>query len=96
MSDSALERSGSLGEPAREVENGDGMENIESSELTEALEMSTEAVIEHLGELTLMMRQLGSRVGVGDLLAAHRALAAVDCTSRTEARLALRAVGARP
>ena len=31
-------------------------------------------------------------MGVGELLTAHRALAAVDCTSREDARLALRAV----
>jgi uncharacterized protein with von Willebrand factor type A (vWA) domain len=38
------------------------------------------------------MRAQGSRVGIGELLAAHRALAAVDCCSREDSRLALRAV----
>lgn len=38
------------------------------------------------------MRQAGARLGVGEVLAAHRALAAVDATSREESRLALRAV----
>src|SRR5947209_2836025 len=37
------------------------------------------------------MRAQGARVGIGELLSAHRALAAVDCSSREEARLALRA-----
>jgi uncharacterized protein len=51
----------------------------------------SEALIERLGLLTSAMRQQGARVGVGELLSAHRALAAVDCSSREEARLALRA-----
>ena len=34
----------------------------------------------------------GTRAGIGELLTAHRALAAVDCASREDARLALRAV----
>jgi len=38
------------------------------------------------------LRLQGSRVGMGELLSAHRALEAVDCTSREDARLALRAV----
>jgi uncharacterized protein with von Willebrand factor type A (vWA) domain len=42
--------------------------------------------------LTATLRAGGARVGVGDLLAAHRALAAIDCSSREDARLALRAV----
>jgi uncharacterized protein with von Willebrand factor type A (vWA) domain len=37
------------------------------------------------------MRARGARVGVGELLAAHRALAAVDAASREEAYFALRA-----
>src|SRR5918995_724450 len=37
------------------------------------------------------MRAGGARVGVGELLAAHRALAAVDASDRIEAFLALRA-----
>lgn len=51
----------------------------------------SERLIERLGSLTAAMRTQGSRVGVGELLSAHRALAAVDCCSREEARLALRA-----
>jgi uncharacterized protein len=38
------------------------------------------------------LRTQGSRVGMGELLIAHQALEAVDCTSREDARLALRAV----
>ena len=54
--------------------------------------MSSETVIERLGAVAATMRAQGSRVGLGELLTAHRALAAVDCASRTDARLALRAV----
>ncbi len=51
----------------------------------------SEQVTERLGSLTAAMRAQGARVGMGELLSAHRALAAVDCASREEARLALRA-----
>ena len=51
-----------------------------------------EGVTNGLAELAAALRTQGSRVGVGELLDAHRALAAVDCTSREDARLALRAV----
>ena len=44
-----------------------------------------------LAVLVASMRAGGSRVGVGDLLTAHRALAAVDASDREEAQLALRA-----
>jgi uncharacterized protein with von Willebrand factor type A (vWA) domain len=44
-----------------------------------------------LQELAALLRGLGVRVGVGELLAAHRALAAVDAGSRDEAFYALRA-----
>src|SRR3954453_2861304 len=37
------------------------------------------------------MRAGGARLGVGDLLRAHRALAAVDASSREDSYLALRA-----
>ena len=37
------------------------------------------------------MRAGGARVGIGDLLAAHRALAAIDPTDRQSAYFALRA-----
>jgi uncharacterized protein len=49
-------------------------------------------VSDQLAALTAGLRAQGSRVGVGELLAAHQALDAVDCTSREDARLALRAV----
>jgi hypothetical protein len=49
------------------------------------------AVTERLQDLAAALRGLGVRVGVGDLLAAHRALAAVDAGSREEAFFALRA-----
>lgn len=51
-----------------------------------------EAVVSALGELIRAFRDLGGRAGVGELLASVRALAAVDCASREDARLALRAV----
>jgi hypothetical protein len=51
-----------------------------------------DVVIERLGTLAATLRAQGSRVGVGELLTAHEALEAVDCTSREDARLALRAV----
>jgi uncharacterized protein with von Willebrand factor type A (vWA) domain len=51
-----------------------------------------EAVSERLSDLTSLLRAYGVRVGVGELLGAHRALAAVDASSREDARLALRAV----
>lgn len=50
------------------------------------------AVSERLSALAGALRWQGTRVGVGELLNAHRALAAVDCASREDARLALRAV----
>ena len=43
-------------------------------------------------ELAGAMRELGARVGVGELLGAYRALAAVDPASRTDSYHALRAV----
>jgi uncharacterized protein with von Willebrand factor type A (vWA) domain len=51
-----------------------------------------ERVTDQLAALTGSLRAQGSRVGVGELLTAHQALTAVDCTSREDARLALRAV----
>jgi uncharacterized protein with von Willebrand factor type A (vWA) domain len=49
------------------------------------------AVTSRLQDLAAALRGLGVRVGVGELLAAHRALAAVDAGSREEAFHALRA-----
>jgi uncharacterized protein with von Willebrand factor type A (vWA) domain len=49
-------------------------------------------VVDRLSALTAALRTSGTRVGLGELLTAHRALAAVDCTSRGDARLALRTV----
>jgi uncharacterized protein with von Willebrand factor type A (vWA) domain len=48
-------------------------------------------VSERLSALAAELRARGVRVGVGELLAAHRALAAVDAASRQDAYLALRA-----
>jgi uncharacterized protein with von Willebrand factor type A (vWA) domain len=48
-------------------------------------------VTARLSELAAHMRAGGAAVGVGELLAAHRALAAVDAASPTDAYLALRA-----
>jgi hypothetical protein len=53
---------------------------------------SGDAVLARLSSLAAAQRALGSRVGVGELLTAHRALAAVDPSSREDSRLALRAV----
>ena len=44
-----------------------------------------------LSRLAALMRAGGARVGVGELLQAHRALAAVDASDRAEAFFALRA-----
>jgi uncharacterized protein len=49
-----------------------------------------QAVTASLQELTATLRALGVRVGVGELLAAHRALAAVDAGAREQAFHALR------
>jgi uncharacterized protein with von Willebrand factor type A (vWA) domain len=51
-------------------------------------ELSTQPAVSRLAAL---MRAAGVAVGMGDLLAAHRALAAVDATRREEAFYALRA-----
>ena len=51
-----------------------------------------EGVTNGLAELTAGLRAQGSRVGLGELLTAHRALEAVDCTSREDAKIALRSV----
>jgi uncharacterized protein len=50
------------------------------------------AVTARLSALAAAQRELGSRVGVGELIAAHRALAAIDPCSREDSRLALRVV----
>ncbi|MFZ0377605.1 MAG: VWA domain-containing protein [Solirubrobacteraceae bacterium] len=57
-----------------------------------ASEALADAVSDQLGAVAAILRDQGARVGLGELLTAHRALAAVDCTSREDARLALRAV----
>jgi uncharacterized protein with von Willebrand factor type A (vWA) domain len=54
--------------------------------------MVSDGVVDRLVELTGVMRASGSHVGVGELLAAHRALAAVDAADREDARAALRCV----
>jgi len=48
-------------------------------------------VTARLQQLAAVLRGLGVRVGVGELLAAHRALAAVDSASREQSYYALRA-----
>ena len=52
----------------------------------------SEAITERVGSLTALMRSQGSRVGVGELLDAQRALGAVDVSSPLDAKLALRTV----
>ncbi len=53
---------------------------------------ASDGLIGRLGLLGAALRAEGGRVGVGELLTAYRALAAIDCASREEARLALRTV----
>jgi uncharacterized protein with von Willebrand factor type A (vWA) domain len=53
---------------------------------------AAERVTGSLSRLAALMRAGGAHVGVGDLIAAHRALAAVDASQREEAFYALRAV----
>jgi uncharacterized protein with von Willebrand factor type A (vWA) domain len=53
--------------------------------------MSSAVVTARLAALVASMRAGGARLGVGDLLTAHRALAAVDPASRDASYLALRA-----
>ncbi len=55
-----------------------------------APEAATRAIESRVSELAAAMRAGGARVGVGELLAAHRALAAVDPASRADAYFALR------
>jgi uncharacterized protein with von Willebrand factor type A (vWA) domain len=55
-----------------------------------APEAAVRGVEARVSELAAAMRAAGARVGVGELLAAHKALAAVDATDRLEAFLALR------
>jgi uncharacterized protein with von Willebrand factor type A (vWA) domain len=50
-----------------------------------------DAITRRLSELAAGLRARGVRVGTGELIAAERALAAVDPSSRAQARLALRA-----
>jgi uncharacterized protein len=57
-----------------------------------ALQPFSDTVVQRLATLAAGLRAQGARVGVGELLNAHRALAAVDTSSREEARLALRTV----
>ena len=53
--------------------------------------MGPEGVTTRVSELAGAMRAAGARVGVGEVLAAHRALAAVDPADRDDAFYALRA-----
>ncbi len=56
------------------------------------LDPLVDGMVERLGELSGVLRALGTRVGVGELLTAVRCLERVDATSREEVRLALRTV----
>jgi len=62
------------------------------SEASPGLAVPAGAVTEQLSRLAAGLRAQGARVGVGELVAAHRALEAVDAASREDARVALRAV----
>lgn len=53
--------------------------------------VAAQGVAASVSRLAALMRAGGANVGVGDLLAAHRALAAVDASQREEAYYALRA-----
>jgi uncharacterized protein len=55
-----------------------------------ASEVAVRGVEERVSALAAVMRAGGARVGVGELLAAHRALAAVDASDRRDAYFALR------
>ncbi|HZU60760.1 MAG TPA: VWA domain-containing protein, partial [Solirubrobacteraceae bacterium] len=52
----------------------------------------SDVVVDRVSSLAALMRSQGTRVGVGELLSAHAALAAVNPAARDDARLALRAV----
>jgi uncharacterized protein len=56
------------------------------------LEPLADGMVERLGELASALRALGTRVGVGELVAAVRCLERVDPASREDVRLALRTV----
>ena len=56
------------------------------------LEAAADGVTARLGELVATLRAQGTRVGLGELLEAHRALAAIDAGARADVRLALRSV----
>ncbi len=62
------------------------------SDASAAVLSPAQAVTDRLAALGMEMRAEGVRVGVGELLTAHRALAAVDASAREDARLALRTV----
>jgi uncharacterized protein with von Willebrand factor type A (vWA) domain len=51
-----------------------------------------DAVSDGVGAVAAAMRAEGARVGVGELLTAQRALAAIDASSRGDAKIALRTV----
>jgi uncharacterized protein with von Willebrand factor type A (vWA) domain len=55
-------------------------------------EAAAEAVVDRIGALVAAFRDSGGRAGVGEVITSVRALAAVDCASREDARMALRAV----
>jgi hypothetical protein len=54
--------------------------------------MASEPVVTPVTALAAGMRRQGSRIGIGEVLAAHKALTVIDAVSREDSRLALRAV----
>ncbi|MGO9884513.1 MAG: vWA domain-containing protein [Solirubrobacteraceae bacterium] len=60
--------------------------------MSEPLVVAAEGLAARVGELAGAMRAQGSRVGVGEVLAAVRCLDVIDPASRQDARLALRSV----
>jgi uncharacterized protein len=62
------------------------------SEAGSAVSAAGGAIVDRLAALAAVLRASGMRVGMGELLTAHRAVAAVDSWSRDDVRLALRTV----
>ena len=57
-----------------------------------SLQPLVDGMVGRLGDLAAVLRAQGTRVGVGELLAAVRSLEGVDCASRDDVRFALRTV----
>ena len=60
--------------------------------MSDSLAVAADGLVGRVGQLASAMRAQGSRVGVGEVLAAVRCLDVIDAGSRQDARLALRSV----